>query len=160
MESILPPTSESRDPLDGTCGDRRLFGAFKAWAGLACRALVRLLWGQREDWPEPAQLPRPLLSTAGAPAFWLSRVNRQTAELLAAFLSGQSSELLNLWVGFAEVPGSPFLREFWRRDWELAAEFYRSGPVRNRALRERFGGGDALIGESELDDLLVRWRRA
>jgi len=32
--------------------------------------------------------------------------------------------------------------------------------ARTELWRERFGGGEALIEGSELDDLLVRWRRA
>ena len=160
MESPLSVPRRVERPGSAAAGDRWLFGAFKPGARFACGALLRLLWGHREDWPEPVQLPRSLLSADGATACCLSHLSRRITELVRALLAGQSAELLNECVGFAEVPGSPFLREFWRRDWELAGDFYRTGPARNRALRERFGGGDALVGESELDDLLVRWRRA
>lgn len=150
--SVLPP--ETGEP-------RHLFGAFKPAARLACAALARLLWGQGEDWPEPARLPRRLLATAPKPGWRARPGDRQTEELLLALLAGESPELLNRWVGFAEVPGSPFLREFWRRDWEEVGAFYRNGPARNRALRAHFGVGDGrgLIGASELDDLLVKWQR-
>lgn len=147
-------------PFDaGPAPDRRVFGAFKPGARLARVALVRLLWGHREDWPEPARLPRSLLLARGTPMDTLSDINPTTTELLVALLAGESPELLNRWVGFTEVPGSPFLRAFWCENWALAAEFYRTGPARNRAMRERFGVADTLIEQSELDDLLVRWRR-
>lgn len=147
-------------PFDaGPAPDRRMFGAFKPGARFACAALVRLLWGHREDWPEPARLPRSLLLARGTPMDTVSDIHPTTTELLAALLAGESPELLNRWVGFAEVPGSPFLRAFWCENWALAAEFYRTGPARNRAMRERFGVADTLIEQSELDDLLVRWRR-
>lgn len=155
----FPETGGGRPPDTGE--PRHRFGAFKPAARLACAALARLAWGQGEDWPEPARLPRRLLTAAPNLGWRASPGDHQTEELLLALLAGESPELLNRWVGFAEVPGSPFLREFWRRDWEVAAEFYRTGPARNQALRAHFGVGDGrgLIGPSELDDLLVKWQR-
>jgi hypothetical protein len=160
LRFVRPPGSGSAPPPE-TGEFRRLFGAFKPAARLACAALARLLWGYGEDWPEPARLPRRLLASAPNMGWSVRPGDHQTEGLLLALLAGESAELLNRWVGFAEVPGSPFLREFWRRDWEAACEFYRTGPARNRALRAHFGVGDprGLIGPSELDDLLVRWQR-
>jgi len=91
---------------------------------------------------------------------WLHGISGGMVGLIADFLAGRSPELLNVLAGFAEAPGSTFAWQFWRAEWELCSQFYRSGPERNRELRGRFGGGDALIGQAELDDLLVRWRHS
>ncbi len=167
-ELPAPPAKEANsqttpDLVGASCsslGHRpRVFGAFKPGARLAGAALVRLLWGLGEDWPEPRHLPRSLLKSDGS-ACDLPRLDHRTTGLLLAYLEGSSPELLNVCSGFAESPGSPFLREYWRNAWDQARQFYVTGPARNRALRTQFGGAGSLLGLTELDDLTVRWRRS
>ncbi len=143
-----------------------LYGAFKGIGRVrgAHGALLRLLWAIARQPASPYEIPSVLLHGRPPNRFALE-LSPGTAEgvsdALAAFLGGESERFLDLVA--ASLPSShgvcPFLAKLWERDLESLREFYRLGPQRNRELRRRFGVGEGVIEQAELDNLTVIWRQ-
>jgi hypothetical protein len=80
---------------------------------------------------------------------------------LDQFLAGVSDELL-LFIEeslFRRQGVCSFLARFWQQDLDRLRDFYRFGPQRNRQLSAQLGLGHSVIGQAELDDLLVLNRK-
>ena len=75
-------------------------------------------------------------------------------EALAAFLAGESAELLEV-LAEAMPSGPPWHRALHEEALTTLTEFYELGPRRTRSLREQYDAASALVLQERLDDLVV-----
>ena len=136
---------------DGEC-----HGAFKGASRQNFASLLR--WLCARDAPY-ASLPRSLLpERAPATCEFSTKQAESWLDHLRLFLRGESDELLKSSAMTSNRDDFPFQVVFRQTDLVALEHFFRIGPQRNRALRERFGVGH-LIPQHELDDLIVRHRQ-
>ena len=140
-----------------TEADSQCYGAFKGASREAFGALLRLLWGLDDRY---AALPRSLLlhRPAATHEFSLSQAERWLGPLRCS-LGGECDELASRFAAAAASEQCLFFSAFRQADLIAVEQFFRIGPQRNHRLRLQFGAGD-LIGQEELDDLIVRDRQA
>lgn len=150
------------EPQDG----ETLYGVFKNRGGAirAFGALCRLLWAIEVEPANIYEFPSHMLRNKATrvesfrllsgciPAATLG------AALLRGFFLGESNALikilgaeLNLW----REKLDPFAKRLLVEDLAALQEFYQSGPFRNASLRARHGISDPLIGQYEIDDLII-----
>jgi excinuclease UvrABC nuclease subunit len=140
-----------------TEADGQCYGAFKGVSRDVFGALLRLLWAIGDPY---AGLPRSLLlhRPAAAHEFPLSQAERWLGPLRTS-LRGECDELASRFAAAAANEQCPFYSAFRQADLLAVEQFLRIGPQRNQRLRLQFGAGE-LIGQAELDDLIVRDRQA
>jgi excinuclease UvrABC nuclease subunit len=133
------------------------YGAFKGASRENFGALLRLVWTAMHS-AGYAELPRALLLERCLAAYqWLHAGGGSWRNRLRGFLLGESTELLDELQAQA-TEGTPFHLAFRQADLESLHHFFRVGPQRNHFLRQRFGDGQPLIPQEELDDWIVRGR--
>jgi hypothetical protein len=130
----------------------------------AYAALLRLLWTLASQSVSPHAIPSALLHgrlpgrfTLDPPPGTLEAIRSG----LESYLAGESDGFLDM--VSAHLPTRPeaclFLVRLWEGDIECLREFYRFGPERSRQLRQQFDIREEVIGQAELDDLLVMMMR-
>jgi predicted GIY-YIG superfamily endonuclease len=154
--------SLAHDPQDG----ETLYGVFKNRGGAirAFGALCRLLWAIEVEPMNIHGFPSHILRNKATRAerfkFSPGCVPAATlgAALLRGFFLGESDALigmlsaeLKLWHERLD----PFAKALLGEDMRALQDFYQSGPVRNASLRARHGISDPLIGQDEIDDLII-----
>lgn len=140
----------------------QLFGAFKGLGRIrAARvALLRLLWCADRQPASLYELPSALFQEK-PPELCHVALHRldwsALPELMRNFLAGEDDGLLQfLSAGLLARETVPAcFRPLHEQDTEALRMFFRFGPARNRALRERCAFDRELVAQSELDDLLV-----
>jgi hypothetical protein len=143
-----------------------LYGVFKN-RGAAIRAfgaLCRLLWVIESEPESIYAFPRRILRNTATrlESFKLAPGCIPMATLafvlLNSFLLGESDALVRiLRCELSHCSGKldGFANRLLSDDLLALQEFYESGPVRNASLRARHGISDPLIGQNEIDDLIV-----
>jgi predicted GIY-YIG superfamily endonuclease len=140
------------------------YGAFKTRCVAAHGALLRLIWAALYRPASPHDFPGRLLGSRLPREYRIGLGSGESGvnpELLVAtlrtFFRGDSASLIALLEPTVPPPESLcfFQRAFHSNDLETLKEFFRSGPKRNRSLKQHYGLGDGLIPQEELDDLLV-----
>jgi hypothetical protein len=154
----LPSGTEIRLRLTGKRVRRgeRLFGAFKGRGRLqvAYGALLRALWtaaaGRGVDFPRR-------LSTLRLPHELRFEVGPGWAELVSAFLAGESPAFLDAWESAIAALGevSPFHAAWVARDRETLTSFYERSLARVRAMAIAQGLRRRWIEQDEVDDFIV-----
>ena len=138
--------------------DRDSFGAFKGASRENFGALLRLLWTAMND-AGYGELPRALLLEQPPTQHRLPCTqNHGWRDRLHGFLLGECEELLACFLS-ARHPDSVFHSSFHQADLLALEHFFRIGPQRNHRLRQRFGVGNHLIAQPDLDDWIVRDRK-
>jgi hypothetical protein len=140
-----------------------VFGAFKAGAVYAFRALCRLLWSVLHQPASPHELPRPLIAGRTPQQFRLTfdpaehqRILGTTATLVQSFLAGESRELLQwLEMGSSLDKRLLFHQNLIRSDLETLEGFFKTGPQRLRRLKSEHGVERGIVLKEELDDLIA-----
>ena len=131
-----------------------LFGAFKGLplvrGGFA--ALMRLGWAAARQIQSPFDFPSALMRERLDE--WVM-ADGFAAELIEDFLAGRSDELIDALTRRLPAGVSRFQQAWHEQDAELAREFFARGPRRTAELRRDFALQDALVAQSELDDLLA-----
>jgi hypothetical protein len=144
-----------------------LHGAFKSLgrvrAGFA--ALLRLLWATEHLPVSVYNFPMPLVAERCADEFTVPMLRSeagQVADLLRRMLDGRDDDLIQQFKGVATVTDGTALclQRFHEADVATLKLFYQFGPARNRSLRDNFVYENEVIGQEELDDLLVLMPRA
>lgn len=141
-----------------------LHGAFKPRSARGYAALLRLLWAALNQPASPVEFPRRLLG--GKPAreysFEIDQIRTRfdlphLAGVFDSFLAGTSPDLIDLLRQHLPLAENlqPFHRALQSADLELLEDFYKRGPERNRALRDRYGIESQQIPQERLDDLLA-----
>jgi hypothetical protein len=139
--------------------DSDCFGAFKGASRQSFGALLRLLWTgmNRSSYGE---LPRALLLERPPVQHRLPfTADHGWRNRLRGFLLGECEELLAHFLAAASGEDSVFHSGFRQADALAIEHFFRMGPQRNHRLRRRFGNGNHLIPQHDLDDWIVRDRR-
>lgn len=137
--------------------DAQCFGAFKGASRDSFGALLRLLWTLDHDY---ATLPRSLLLQRPRSCYEFSPGRAEAwLRALQASLRGECEELVNRFAAVAAREECPFYSAFRQADLAAVEQFFRIGPQRNRRLRLQFGA-EEMIGQEELDDLIVRDQQA
>ncbi len=145
----------------------RLFGSFKGLGRLraACAALFRLIWIADHRPESVYDLPLALLRIGPDDSFTVTLDESAAAAWLGPlqnFLDGSDNTfpaLLEAKLSGGLDPGGS-VAVLVREDLEALRVFSRFGPERNRGLRQRCGLDSPLIGQNELDDLLVLARES
>ena len=145
-------------PLPG----ETLHGAFKSLgrvrAGFA--ALLRLLWATEHLPVSVYSFPMPLVAER-CPDEFIIRMLRSNAghfaDLLRRMLDGRDDDIIQQ---FESAPTAASgvalcLQRFLETDVAALKLFHQFGPARNRSLRDVFVYENTVIGQDELDDLLV-----
>ncbi len=133
-----------------------MYGPFRGGPGRAMAAVARLLgfiWLGRG---EVAALPRAWVVGETIRDLVLDHPSASGwAPDLRRYMAGADDELVaRLVVGMPEPEGR-FDHAFMAREFEVLEGFYRRGPLRNRRLRERFGGDDSVLTPELLDDWAI-----
>jgi excinuclease ABC subunit C len=161
--------------------DEQLFGAFKGLGRVrfACAALFRFLWCIEHRPASLCDLPLGMFGEKLPPLFRtkFQRVEpTELFELVGRFLAGEDDSVLSVFatelIRSEALPGPVeayripetrrdcSFRELHEQDLESLRVFFEFGPARNRKLRQNSVLDRDLIGQSELDDLLVLNREA
>jgi excinuclease UvrABC nuclease subunit len=135
------------------------YGAFKSNTLSAYAALLRMLWSALHQAVTEHEYPRQLLLAKPPSSYRFETAPGPSslAQLLDAFLTGSSDELLNS-LAHSLPPAeslSPFHHALHRADAEALAQFYRFGPRRNHELSLQNSLPAPLIRQDQLDDLLA-----
>lgn len=153
-----PPVSPLLAPTLLPAPDVRpeLFGAFRGGTAFALGALARLLWLAWHRPAGPEELPHALLAAEGLRHFEADHpeADRWTPDV-RAFLAADADTLMAQLVGAVPEPVTAFGRAFVAAQFELLAEFYRRGPLRNRRLRAELAPHATALAPEQLDDFLV-----
>ncbi len=134
------------------------YGAFRGGVSRVLAALARLTWFASAGHTDLHALPGPLLREAGVREWrWAESAAEVWLADLRRYLAGEDDQLLARLAEQVPQPGAGFECAFLAADFERLAEFYRSGPRRNRALRIYRPPGTVTLAAEERDDLWVRW---
>lgn len=158
-------TTESVDEVvddEGGANRPKRFGVFKGRGRTrdAFGALLRVL-AALDAKDEGFYFPGVLLKYR-PPRLHGLNVPRELLAPLSAFLHGRSSAFLErlvfLLLGNEVIPR--FIHHVISHDLKTLAEFYRFGPARVRKLKRLHGIRRRVIGQEEIDDLLVLSRES
>jgi predicted GIY-YIG superfamily endonuclease len=153
------PGTESLELRLAEQPDRECYGAFKGASRQSFGAFLRLLWTDANG-ASYGDLPRALLADRPGAVCRLPMARpREWRERLHGFFLGEHDEWLRELASGAGRESIRFHDEFRHADLLSLEQFFRTGPQRNRVLRELFGSGSDLIAQELLDDWIVRWRR-
>ncbi len=150
----------TREPVSG----EGWYGAFKTGGVYGYQALLRLLWAAVHQTVTVHELPS-MLSGSRVPKHFLiacgqslpSQEQEQLSSCLQEFFEGKSPRITE-WLQ-ARLPAPEkmchFDQTFQASNLETLANFFEFGPARNNRLRAEHQLGGRLIGQEELDDLIV-----
>lgn len=152
-------------PDDGAKGGQvGWYGCFKGHNPVrtASGALLRLIWMALNNCNTSCMLPVQLTRRLTPVSFTvvLGSQKEIVEPLLREFMLGNSCELIDWMV--ISIDNNSFSTTFSRRYFEhqlsLLKSFYDRKITRHRDIRTLAERGDGLIGQNELDDLLVKLR--
>lgn len=131
-------------------------GPFRGGPGWALAAMGRLLWLAWSGRGEVEVLPRRWVVCEGLKVLELEHPGSAGWwEDVCRYWAGDGDGLVARLVAAVPDSGRRFDQGYVAQQFEMLEGFYRRGPLRNRRLRERFGGNGAVLSPERLDDWAI-----